>query len=69
MPDMSERDCRNRLQEAYQTLEELIREGDTELISNRFNLCEQLDTNDIDDIASLYELSVRAVINYMDIYQ
>lgn len=69
MPDMGERDCRNRLQEAYQILEELIREGDIELISNRFNLCEQLDTNDTDDIASLYELSVRAVINYMDIYQ
>lgn len=69
MPDMGERDCRNRLQEAYQTLEELILDDDIELISSRFNLCEPLDSNDPDDVASLYELSVRAVTNYLETYQ
>lgn len=69
MPNLEDRDCRNRLQEAYEALEELVRDGDSETIANRFNLCEPLDINDHDDIASLYELSVRSLINYFEIYQ
>lgn len=69
MPDLGDRDCRNRLQEAYQTLEELILDDDIELISSRFNLCEPLDASNPDDVASLYELSVRALTNYLEIYQ
>lgn len=69
MPDMADRDCRNRLQQAYEALDELIRDADDELISLRFNLCEPLDSNNQDDIASLYELSVRALMNYLDTYQ
>lgn len=69
LPNMGERDCRNRLQEAYQTLNDLIREGETELIASRFNLCEPLDVNNLDDVASLYELSIRALTDYFETYQ
>lgn len=69
MPSLADRDCRNRLQEAYETLQDLIDDGNSELIASRFNLCEPLDINNSDDIASLYELSVRSLINYLEIYQ
>ncbi len=69
MPNLGDRDCRNRLEEAYESLQELIDNEDSDTIANRFNLCEPLDTNNHDDIASLYELSVRALINYLEIYQ
>lgn len=69
MPNYEDRDCRDRLQEAYQSLEELISDGESEAIGTRFNLCEPLDTNNPDDVASLYELSVRAVTNYFEMYQ
>jgi len=68
MPNLAERDCRNRFQQAYETLQDLIDDGDDELISNRFNLCEPLDSDNPDDIASLYELSIRALMNYVDTY-
>ncbi|KAJ6646561.1 Dipeptidyl peptidase 2 [Pseudolycoriella hygida] len=67
-PNLEDRDCRNRLQQAYQTLQDLIDEGNNELISSRFNLCEPLDTTDPHEIASLYELSVRALTNYVETY-
>lgn len=69
MPNLGEQDCRNRLRTAYQTLFELINEGDGERVSNLFNLCEPIDTDDEDDVAAFYELSVRAVINYINSYQ
>lgn len=68
-PNLGNRDCRNRLQEAYETLNELVRNGEGEFISNRFNLCRPIDTDDEDDVAAFYELSVRAVIDYLNTYQ
>lgn len=69
MPNFGDTDCRDRLQDAYEALEDLVRDGERDIIANRFNLCEALDTNDSDDVASLYELSVRSLINYFEIYQ
>ncbi|XP_037033398.1 dipeptidyl peptidase 2-like [Bradysia coprophila] len=68
MPNLEDTDCRDRLEQAYESLQELMDDGESDIIANRFNLCEPLDTNDPDDVASLYELSVRSLMNYMDTY-
>lgn len=62
-------DCRNRVQQAYETLNVLFQDDEGEYISNRFNLCHPIDTDSQDDIAAFYELSIRVLINYIDRYQ
>lgn len=69
MPNLEDRDCRDRFQQAYESLQDLMDAGESEIIANRFNLCHPLDTDDVDDVAALYELSIRSLINYMEMYQ
>jgi len=61
-------DCRDRVQQAYETLHELIRNGSGEYISNRFNLCTPIDTDDENDVAAFYEGSALALVSYMNQY-
>lgn len=61
--------CRDLIQNAYNVIAYLVIAGEGEYLSERMNLCRTVETSSQADIAALYELTVRAVLSYIDVYQ
>lgn len=57
------------IRSTYNIIAYLVVNGAGEYLSERLNLCHTVDTTSEADIASLYELSVRAVNTYIDQFQ
>lgn len=61
--------CIQLIQNAYDIIAYLVIAGEGEYLSQRLNLCHPVQTTSQADIASLYELTVRAVLTYINAYQ
>lgn len=61
--------CRALIRNAYDIIAYLVINGEGEYLSSRMNLCNPVDTDNEADVASLYELSMRAVLSYINEYQ
>lgn len=61
--------CRAYIRNAYDIIAYLVINGEGEYLSSRMNLCNPVDTDDEADVASLYELTIRAVLSYINAYQ
>lgn len=57
------------IKSVYNIISYLIANGAGEYLAERLNLCHPVDASSDADIASLYELTVRAVNSYIDQYQ
>lgn len=57
------------LENAYDVISALVEWDQGEYLSERMNLCHPVDTYSEADVASLYELTIRAVLTYIDAYQ
>ncbi|KAJ6646563.1 putative serine protease K12H4.7 [Pseudolycoriella hygida] len=60
--------CRNLIEEAYVEIATLVLSGRGEELSERLNLCHPVQTDNPLDVASLYEVSVRAVMAYFNVF-
>lgn len=61
--------CRRLISNAYDVIAYLVVNGEGEYLSQRLNLCHPVDTDNEADVASLYELTMRAVLSYINEYQ
>lgn len=57
------------IQNAYDVIAALVMWEQGEYLSERMNLCYPVDTLSEEDVASLYELTIRAVLTYIDEFQ
>jgi len=60
--------CRSLIQNAYDIIAYLVIAGEGEYLSERLNLCRPVQTTSQADVASLYELTIRAVLSYINEY-
>jgi serine protease 16 len=60
--------CRELIQNAYNVIAFLVIGGEGEYLSERMNLCHPVDTTSEEDVAALYELTVRAVLSFINEY-
>lgn len=61
--------CRSLIRNAYDIIAYLVINGQGEYLSQRMNLCHPVDTENEADVASLYELTIRAILSYVNEYQ
>ncbi len=61
--------CVDLIKSVYNIIAYLIANDAGEYLAERLNLCHPVDASSDADIASLYELTVRAVNSYIDQYQ
>ncbi len=61
--------CRALIRNAYDIIAYLVINNQGEYLSQRMNLCNPVATDDEADVASLYELTIRAILSYIDQYQ
>lgn len=60
--------CIDLIRNAYDIIAYLVINGAGEYLSDRLNLCHPVETANEADVASLYELTIRAVLSYINQY-
>lgn len=61
--------CRDLIDNAYTVIAYLINNEQGDYLSQRLNLCRPVDTDSESDVAALYELTIRAILSYINEYQ
>jgi serine protease 16 len=60
--------CRDLIDNAYAVIAYLVNAGEGEYLASRLNLCTPVEAESQADVASLYELTIRAVLSYINEY-
>jgi len=60
--------CRALIRNAYDVIAYLVINDQGEYLSTRMNLCNPVMTDDVADVASLYELTIRAILSFINEY-
>lgn len=59
-------ECRDQVLNAFQVLDYLVENHEGEYIQERLNLCHPVDTNSRQDIGTLFESHIAAIVTYIN---
>lgn len=62
-------ECRDRVHEAFQIMDQLVNNDESELLQSRLNLCHPVDTNSLNDVSQLFDLYLTFITKYFNVEQ
>lgn len=61
--------CTSLIRTAYNIIAYLVINGEGEYLSERMNLCRPVEADNVADVSSLYENTIRAILTYINQHQ
>lgn len=61
--------CRDQVLEAFQTIDQMVTEGDSEGLQDRLNLCFPVATENVQDVAQVFIYYLHYINQFINTYQ